>query len=99
MALITSVNPPPPRLLLLEGGLPGMRLLQRRGPLDLISLLAELRAEAKHINEAIVVIEHLVLAGGKRRRGRPPKLVTKLAAKSTYVSNASAQRREDDAAD
>ncbi len=40
--------------------------------MNLDTILAELREEASRINEAILVIERLMQANGKRR-GRPPK--------------------------
>ena len=40
--------------------------------MDALKMLAELRQERERIDEAIVTVERLALAGGKRR-GRPPK--------------------------
>jgi hypothetical protein len=40
--------------------------------MDILKMLAELRAEREQIEEAIAVIERLAL-GGAKRRGRPPK--------------------------
>ena len=40
--------------------------------MNIIGMLTELREEADRVDEAIVAIEHLVQASGKRR-GRPPK--------------------------
>ncbi len=36
-------------------------------------MLAELRAERQHIEEAILVMERLAIGTRGRRRGRPPK--------------------------
>ncbi len=38
-------------------------------------MLAELRADRQHIEQAILVLERLAL-GGAKRRGRPPKWMT-----------------------
>lgn len=39
--------------------------------MDVLKMLAELRQERAHVEEAIVVLERLALGHGKRR-GRPP---------------------------
>jgi hypothetical protein len=59
--------------------------------MDLTNLLSELRAEVDRLNEAIVVIERLVSAGGKRR-GRPPKWL--VAKRLTEMPNHSAAASE-----
>jgi hypothetical protein len=41
--------------------------------MDILKMLAEFRAERQRVEEAILVIERLAIAGGGRRRGRPPK--------------------------
>jgi hypothetical protein len=43
--------------------------------MDILKMLAELRAERQQIEEAIIVIERLALGHGKRR-GRPPAWMT-----------------------
>jgi hypothetical protein len=39
--------------------------------MDILKMLAELRAEREQVEEAIMVLERIAL-GGRRRRGRPP---------------------------
>jgi len=39
--------------------------------MDIVKMLAELRAEREQVEQAIMVLERIAL-GGKRRRGRPP---------------------------
>jgi len=43
--------------------------------MDLVSMLAELRAERDQIAEAMLVLERIASSQG-RRRGRPPKWMT-----------------------
>lgn len=43
--------------------------------MDILKMLAELRAEREQIDEAIVVLERMARGRGKRR-GRPPKWMT-----------------------
>ena len=50
--------------------------------MDINNMLGELRAERDRLSEAILVIERLA-AGGRKRRGRPPKW---LAASTAPVS-------------
>jgi hypothetical protein len=40
--------------------------------MDILKMLAELRAEREQVEEAIIVLERIDLGRGKRR-GRPPK--------------------------
>jgi len=40
--------------------------------MNITSMLAELRTEIQHLNEAILALQRLASGGGKRR-GRPPK--------------------------
>lgn len=40
--------------------------------MDIVNMLADLRAERDRLMEAIIVLERLA-AGGTKRRGRPPK--------------------------
>ena len=51
---------------------------------NLPKYISELRAELERIQQAIVVLERLA-AGGKKRRGRPPKWMQKPAAESRRV--------------
>ena len=41
--------------------------------MDLLNMLADLRAERQRLEEAILVIERLAVRAGGKRRGRPPK--------------------------
>jgi hypothetical protein len=43
--------------------------------MDITKMLAELRAERDHIDQAIIVLEHLARGQGKRS-GRPSKWMT-----------------------
>ena len=48
--------------------------------MDIVKMLADLRAERQRLEEAVLVLERLAAGTGKKRRGRPPKWMT--AAKS-----------------
>jgi hypothetical protein len=41
--------------------------------MDILKILAELRAEQQRLAEAILVVERLAIGSGAKRRGRPPK--------------------------
>jgi hypothetical protein len=41
--------------------------------MDVLKMLAELRSERERVEEAILAVERLAIAGRGRRRGRPPK--------------------------
>jgi hypothetical protein len=43
--------------------------------MDILKMLAELRAEREQVEEAIIVLERMARGRGKRR-GRPPKWMT-----------------------
>ncbi len=45
--------------------------------MNILQMLEELRSERQRLEEAILVIERLA-AGGARRRGRPPKWMSKV---------------------
>jgi hypothetical protein len=47
-----------------------------RGTMDIKRILAELHADRQNINQAITALEHV---GGRKRRGRPPKWMSKTA--------------------
>lgn len=47
--------------------------------MDIVKMLQELRAEREQVGEAILALERLASGGGKRR-GRPPKWMSKVAA-------------------
>jgi hypothetical protein len=48
--------------------------------MDILTMLADLRAERQRLEEAILVIERLAVKAAGKRRGRPPKWM--VAAKS-----------------
>jgi hypothetical protein len=52
--------------------LPGCSTLAE---MDILKMLAELRAEREQVEEAIIVLERMARGRGKRR-GRPPKWMT-----------------------
>ena len=41
--------------------------------MDILNMLAELRAERDRLGEAILIVERLALGSRGKRRGRPPK--------------------------
>ena len=43
------------------------------GCMDILKMLADLRAERQQIEEAIITIERLAVGTRGKRRGRPPK--------------------------
>jgi len=45
--------------------------------MNIDKMLAELRAEREHVEQAIIVLERIA-AGQGRRRGRPPKWMTQV---------------------
>jgi hypothetical protein len=47
--------------------------------MDILKMLAELRAEQQQIDEAILAIERLATGVGGKRRGRPPKWMAALS--------------------
>jgi hypothetical protein len=53
--------------------------------MDLHRILSELHAERKQIDEAIVVLERLLLAQGKKRRRRRPKSMTLVKPKGPHL--------------
>jgi len=48
--------------------------------MDIVKMLADLRAERQRLEEAVLVLERLAAGTGGKRRGRPPKWMA--AAKS-----------------
>ena len=48
--------------------------------MDLLKMIAELRAERAVIDNALIVLERLIRAQGVTRRGRPPAWLSKLEA-------------------
>jgi hypothetical protein len=58
--------------------------------MDVLKMLAELRAERQHVEEAIFVLERLAVGSRGKRRGRPPKWMT--AAKTPDTATESPKR-------
>jgi hypothetical protein len=54
--------------------------------MDILKMLAEIRAEREHIDEAILVLERLAAGMGSNRRGRPPKWMSAASAKVATAS-------------
>jgi hypothetical protein len=44
--------------------------------MDIVKMLADLRAERQRLEEAVLVLERLAAGTGGKRRGRPPKWMT-----------------------
>jgi len=53
--------------------------------MDILKMLADLRAERVQIEEAILTIERLAVGTRGKRRGRPPKWMSAANAKATAV--------------
>jgi hypothetical protein len=51
--------------------------------MDILKMLTELRAEREHIEQAILVMERLAAGARGKRRGRPPKWMSAIAAATT----------------
>ena len=60
--------------------------------MDIIKMLQELRAEREQVGEAILALERLASGGGKRR-GRPPKWMSKGAASDGSLRRSSLRKR------
>jgi len=50
--------------------------------MDIVNILAELRAERQRLEEAILVIERLAASAGGKRRGRPPSWLAAVKSES-----------------
>ena len=61
--------------------------------MDLLKMLAELRAERDRLVEAISVVERLALGSGGKRRGRPPKWMSGAKAADTAMVDEPRKRR------
>lgn len=62
--------------------------------MDILKILAELRAEQQRLAEAILVVERLAIGSGAKRRGRPPKwMSTANAADGAAIEERSTRRR------
>jgi hypothetical protein len=59
--------------------------------MDILKMLADLRAEREQIEEAIVVLERLAAGHGKRR-GRPPAWMAKTIIKTTNEAQSGRKR-------
>lgn len=62
--------------------------------MDILKMIADLRAERTALDEALVIFERLAHAQGPRRRGRPPNWMTvqNAAAEATGVKPVRAKR-------
>jgi|GEM_PF-796737 len=54
--------------------------MQYWSPMDIHSILAELRSEKERLEEAILTIERLAVSSSAKRRGRPPKWMASVKA-------------------
>ena len=48
--------------------------------MNILGMLAELRAEAEQIDQAILALERLAVGSHGKRRGRPPKWMSEVGA-------------------
>jgi hypothetical protein len=60
--------------------------------MDLLQMIAELRAEQQQIDAAILVIERLAAGTGGKRRGRPPKWLSATRTESAQQSDPKKKR-------
>jgi hypothetical protein len=61
--------------------------------MDILKMLAELRAERQHIEEAIIVIERLAAGTRGKRRGRPPKWMAAVAEETVAAASFDTKRK------
>jgi hypothetical protein len=54
--------------------------------MDILQMLSELRAEHQQIEEAILVLQRVATGGGGKRRGRPPKWMSKTQEADSTIS-------------
>jgi hypothetical protein len=66
--------------------------------MDILKMLAELRAERQRLAEAILVVERLAVGSGVKRRGRPPKWMSAANAADPAAGEAPTARRRFSAA-
>ena len=66
--------------------------------MDILKMLADLRAEQQRIAEAIIVVERLAMGSGAKRRGRPPKWMSAANASNAVVGDEPRARRSFSAA-
>jgi len=66
--------------------------------MDILKMLAELRAERDRLVEAISVVQRLALGSGGKRRGRPPKWMSGAKAVDAAMVNGPRKRRSFSAA-
>lgn len=66
--------------------------------MDILKILAELRAEHQRIAEAIIVVERLAVGSGAKRRGRPPKWMSAVNAANAVAAEEPRKRRSFSAA-
>jgi hypothetical protein len=60
--------------------------------MDILKMLAELRAEQQQIDEAILAIERLASGVGGKRRGRPPKWMAAISEATAESANPGTKR-------
>lgn len=61
--------------------------------MDILKMIAGLRAERQRIEEAILVIERLASGGRGRRRGRPPKWMSAATSEAAEAATFSTKRK------
>ena len=61
--------------------------------MDILNMLAELRAERDRLSEAIIVVERLAIGAGGKRRGRPPKWMAAAATTNASATEPRKRRR------
>jgi hypothetical protein len=66
--------------------------------MDILKMLAELRAERQRLSEAILVVERLAIGSGVKRRGRPPKWMSAANASDALAAEEPRKRRSFSAA-
>jgi hypothetical protein len=54
--------------------------------MEILKMLADLRAEREHLEQAILAVERLAAGTRGKRRGRPPKWMSALNAEASAVS-------------
>ena len=62
------------------------------GCMDILKMLADLRAQRQQIEEAIVTIERLAVGTRGKRRGRPPKWMATVAEETVAAATFDTKR-------
>jgi len=60
--------------------------------MDILKMLADLRAEREQIEQAILAIEHLAVGSRGKRRGRTPKWMAKVNEEAVETATFSTKR-------